>query len=225
MPEKCTRLGFTGFCKTDIILYMARILTCLGERVAIVDLSGEQDLRMSVPAGIYLEDRLDYRGVEVFLNCSDNSFTDMTEKNHSVVLLDYGVNRKAIESVSELRTLFIVTDLQRHHAVPLASFLEHLQSPTDSIRIIRDIVPGKIRPRYIDSLLQAAQHTNLLAKYELSFDEAEYSQRLLCQYDDIFHFTKITESYKSMLLEVVVELLGFERRAAVKAFKKAQHGG
>ncbi len=225
MPHKCTRLGFAGFCKTDIILYLARILTCLGESVAIVDLSGEQGLRLSVPAGIYSDDRLEYRGVEVFLNCANNSVTEETQSSHSMVLLDYGVNTKALESMKELRTLFIVTDLQRDHAVPLASFLEHLQGPTDSVRIIRDIVPGKIRPRYIDSLLQAGQHTNLLAKYEFSFDGAEYSQRLLSQYDDIFHFTKITESFKSMLLEVVTELLGYDRKAAAKAIKKAQHGG
>lgn len=225
MPDKCTRLGFAGFCKTDIMLYIARVLACLGETVAIADHSGCQNLRLSVPAGIYSEDRLDYRGVDVFLNCDASIPKELTGTNYSVVLQDYGVNSKAIEFSGELRTLFIVTDLQRHHAVPLASFLGRLPVTADSVRIIRDIVPGKIRPRYIDSLLQAAQYTNILAKYDFPFDETEYSQRLNSQYDDIFRFVKISESFKSMLLEVVIELLGYDRKAAVKALKKAQHGG
>lgn len=225
MPDKCIRLGFAGFCKTDIMLYIARILACLGESIAIFDQSGSQDLRLSVPAGIYSEDRLDYRGVDVFLNCDTEIPKELTGTNYSVVLLDYGVNSKALEIPGELRALFIVTDLQRHHAVPMASFLGRLPFSLDSIRIIRDIVPGKIRPRYIDSLLQATQYTNLLAKYDLAFDEAEYRQRLLSQYDDIFHFTQIPESFKNMLLEVITELLGYDRKVAVKALKKAQHGG
>ena len=65
MPDKCIWLGFAGFCKTDIMLYIARILVCLGESVAIIDQSGSQDVRLSVPAGDLLEDRLDYRGVDV----------------------------------------------------------------------------------------------------------------------------------------------------------------
>ncbi len=225
MPDKCTRLGFAGFCKTDIMLYIARILTCMGESAAIVDQSGGQELRLSVPAGIYSADRLDYRGVDVFLNCEESNVNELTGKGYSVVLLDYGVNNKAFEMSGEVRTLFIVTDLQRHHAVPLASFLSRLPSSLDSVRIIRDIVPGKIRPRYIDSLLQAAQYTNLLAKYDFPYDETEYGQRLQSQYDDIFRFTKISESFKSMLLEVMTELLGYDKKAAVKAYKKAQHGG
>ncbi len=225
MPDKCIWLGFAGFCKTDIMLYIARILVCLGESVAIIDQSGSQDLRLSVPAGIYSEDRLDYRGVDVYLNCESGIPKELAGTNHSVVLMDFGINSKAIELSGELKTLFLITDLQRHHTVPLASFLSRLPFSPDAIRIIRDIVPGKIRPRYIDSLLQAAQYTNLLAKYDFIFDETEYNQRLISQYDDIFYFAKIPESYKNMLLEIVIELLGYDKKAAVRALKKAQHGG
>ena len=65
----------------------------------------------------------------------------------------------------------------------------------------------------------------MLAKYDFIFDETEYNQRLISQYDDIFYFAKIPESYKNMLLEIVIELLGYDKKAAVRALKKAQHGG
>lgn len=225
MPEKCTLLGFAGFCKTDILLYMARVLTCLNERVAIVDQSGNKELLFSVPSGLYTDDRLDYRGVDIFLNCGNVDPQQLPLADYSVVLLDYGVNRKAFETLPQVKALFIVTDMQRHHAVPLSQVLGALPVSPDTVRILRDVVPGKIRPRYIDSLLQAGQYTNLLARYELPFDETEYAQRLISQYDDTFQFHRISEGFKTMLKECLTELMGFDRKAVEKAFRKAQRGG
>ena len=65
MSSKSIRLGFIGFCKTDIILYMARILTCLGENVAVIDCSEQHELKLSVPDAIDTEDKLDYRVVDI----------------------------------------------------------------------------------------------------------------------------------------------------------------
>lgn len=223
MYKNVVGLGFIGFCKTDIMLYMARILHLLGENVAIIDQSGQQELRYSVPAVFARDDRLDYRGVDVFLDCENVSLQDLPVQNYSVLLFDYGVIAKMIGD--GLKTLFIVTDMQRHHAVPLSSCLSSLHHRLDTIRIIRDIVPGKIRPRYIDSLLQAGQFTNLIAKYDLPFGEAEFVQRLNCQYDDIFQFHKISDGYKNMLTECITELFGMDRKSLAKALKKAQRGG
>lgn len=225
MPGTTVKLGFIGFCKADIMLYLARILFCAGETVGIVDQSGSQELSLSVPAGLYAEDRLDYRGVELFLNCESTGIQDLSTDHCSVLLIDYGVNRKAIEQLEGLKALFIVTDMQRHHAVPLSAVISHLPFQPDAIRILRDIVPGKIRPRYLDSLLQAAQFTNLLAKYDLPFVPAEYAQRLICQYDDVFRFTRINEGFESMLSECVTELFGYDRKVMLKALRKAQRGG
>lgn len=223
MFKNAVGLGFIGFCKTDIMLYMARILHLMGENVAIIDQSGQQELRYSVPAVFARDDRLDYRGVDVFFDGENINPADLPAQNYSVFLVDYGVHSKNIGV--GLKTLFIVTDMQRHHAVPLSSCLGSLHHCPDAIRIIRDIVPGKIRPRYIDSLLQAGQFTNLIAKYDLPFGEAEFVQRLNCQHDDIFQFHKISDGYKNMLIECITELFGTDRKTLAKAFKKAQRGG
>ncbi|NLN65540.1 MAG: hypothetical protein GX144_09075 [Clostridiaceae bacterium] len=225
MSSKSIRLGFIGFCKTDIILYMARILTCLGENVAVIDCSGQHELKLSVPDAIDTEDRLDYRGVDFYSNSKGINTAELPVKNYTILLVDYGVNLHALEKEAELEALFVVTDMHRHHVVPLSIVLSRLQFTPDAIRIIRDIVPGKIRPRYIDSLLQTGQFTNLLAKYELYLHEKDYYQRLLSQYDDIFHFAKISEAFRSMLFECVTELLGYDKKSATRALKKAQSGG
>lgn len=225
MPGNTIYIGFAGFCKTDIMLYLSRILQCLGETVAIVDRSHSQDLRYSVPTGIYSEDRMDYRGVEIFLGCENTPVSELPLTDMSAVIIDFGVNAAAIDDMVSLKALFIVTDLQRAHTVPLSAFLGRIQSRPDSIRIIRDIVPGKIRPRYVDSLLQSGQVTNLIAKYEFDFSGAEYAARLTSQYDDIFQFSKIPEEYKNMLLECITELFGKDGKLCLKALKKAQRGG
>lgn len=225
MYNNTIEIGFAGFCKTDIILYMSRILFVLGEKVAIVDRTAKQELRFSVPVGIYSEDRLDYRGVDIFLGCEKTSLKTLPLKEYSVVLVDFGVNHKTFEDIKDTKVLFIVTDCQRHHTVPLSIWLNDMSFCVDSIRIIRDTVYGKIRPRYIDSLLQAGQVTKLIAKYEFAFSEFEYAHRLQTQYDDIFKFNKIPDVFRSMLLDCITELFGADRKTALKAIRKAQIGG
>lgn len=225
MYENTVVIGFAGFCKTDIMLYFARILYNMGEKIAIIDKSNEQALGFSVPAALYSKDRLEYRGIDIYLGCQNTPLNGIPTNNYSVVLIDLGVNAKTYEEIKHLKVLFIVTDCNRHHTLPLSDWLKNQVTDTASIRIIRDIVYGKIRPRYIDSLLQAGQFTKLIAKYEFSINEMEYSNRLLSQYDDIFKFTKIPQDYKNMLIDCITEIFEKERKIVLKALKKAQKGG
>ena len=224
MSINTTIIGFTGFCKSDIILYLSRILYIFGEKIAVIDKSNEQELSFSVPAQTS-EDRLEYRGVDFYLGCQNTPLSNLPLNDYSVILIDFGVNSETYEEVKLLKVLFIVTDCNRHHTIPLSLWLKNLSTGIDSIRIIRDIAHGKIRPRYIDSLLQAGQFTNLLAKYEFPLNDVEYSTRLLTQYDDIFKFTKIPIDYRNMLVECITEILNKDRRKTLKALNKAQIGG
>lgn len=220
-----TMIGFAGFCKSDIVIYLSRILYILGEKVAIIDKSTEQEFRFYVPAGIYSEDRLEYRGIDIYLGCQNAQLNTIPIKNYTVVLVDLGVNANTIEDIKYLKVLFVVTDCNKYHTIPLSVWLSKQSSCPASIRIIRDIVYGKIRPRYIDSLLQASQLTKLIAKYEFPINEIEYSCRLLTQYDDVFKFTKIPIDFRNMLLDCITEIFEKERKIALKALKKAQLGG
>lgn len=225
MSDTYRMLGFNGFCKTDIILYLSRILHLLGEKVAIIDQSMQEELRYSIPTGLYTQDRIDYRGVDVFLNCENIMLTNLPVEDYTVLLIDFGVNFKALELNEELKALFIVTDLSRHHTVPLSSCLSHILNRPDSIRIIRDMVYSKINTRYIDSLLQSGQYTNVIAKYEFDLNEKDYECRLRSQYDDVFKFGKISNDFKNMLIDCITGLFGTEKKFVLKALKKAQRGG
>ncbi|HEY8422113.1 MAG TPA: hypothetical protein VIL05_10285 [Thermoclostridium sp.] len=225
MYEDTKIIGFAGFCKSDIILYLSRILYLTGDKVAVIDRSHEQELYYHVPAESISDDRLEYRGIDVYLRCQNIPLKDFPVKDYQVVLVDLGVNSETYEDVKLLKVLYIVTDCNRHHTIPLSAWLRNLATGPDSVRIIRDTVYGKIRPRYIDSLLQAGQVTNVLAKYEFRLNDDEYSTRLLCQYDDIYRFAKIPEDYKNMLMDCITEIFGKEVKSARKALRKAQMGG
>lgn len=218
-------IGFAGFCKSDIMLYLSRILYVLGEKIAIIDRSHEQELMFSVPDPIGSENMVQYRGIDIYLGCQDTSLNDLPAEDYSVVFMDFGVNQKAYKDIKHLKVLFIVTDCNRHHTIPLSDWLRNLPLSSRSVRILRDIVYGKIRPRYIDSLLQAVQFTQIIAKYEFPFSETEYISRLHTQYDDIFKFTKISSDYKNMLIDCITEIFGKEKKLVVKAYKKASAGG
>lgn len=225
MPDTYKILGFTGFCKSDIILYFSRILLQLGEKVAVIDQSMQEELKYSIPTVFYAQDKIDYRGVDFFLNCEDIELSNLPLGDYTVLLIDFGVNFKALESTKDMKALFIVTDLCRHHAVPLSSCLNHIINRPDSIRIIRDMVYSKINTRYIDSLLQSGQYTNIIAKYEFVLDEKDYECKLKSQYDDIFRFGNISNDLRNMLADCITGLFGTEKKAVLKALKKAQRGG
>jgi coenzyme F420-reducing hydrogenase delta subunit len=142
-----------------------------------------------------------------------------------VVFIDFGINPETYEDLSQIKALFIVTDCNKQHTIPLSIWLNNQTARPVSIRIIRDIVSGKIRPRYIDSLLQAGQKTQMIAKYDFPINEIDYSSRLLSQYDDVFPFAKISKEFKSMLLDCITEIFEKDRNAAIKAIRKAQIGG
>ncbi len=225
MNSTVVGLGFAGFCKTDMILYISRILHILGEKVAIIDRTQEQELRFSVPVGIYESDRLDYRGIEVFLGCGKMALEELPLDDFTVILVDLGVRLDVMEDMKSIRTLFVISDMQRHHIIPLSNWITKIPSCPDTIRILRDISPGKIHPRYVDAILQTEKYTNIIAKYEFMLNEKEYANRLKSQYDDVFSFPKIPEDFKTMLIDCMVELFGVENKSAIKAVRKAQKGG
>ena len=225
MPHTYKALGFTGFSKTDIILYFSRVLHLLGEKVAIIDQSNQEELRHSIPTGIFRQNMVDYRGVDVFLHSGNSSINNKKLDDYTILLIDFGINDKVLECIDELKVLFIITDCQRHHTEPLSSCLRHITGRPDSIRIIRDLVSSKLNPRYIDSLLQLSQFTNIIAKYEFGLNENAYECRLKSQYDDIFKFSKIPGDLKNMLIDCIMGLFGTEKKAVKKALIKAQRGG
>ena len=225
MSKQQTRLGFIGFCKTDLILYLSRIINLLGEKTAIVDRSVSQELSYSVPVGIYAKDRLDYRGVEVFLSCGETELEELKLNDFHSVLVDFGLNVKALDEIKGMNAVFVVSDLQRHHLIPLSNFLSEEKEIPNVIRVYRDIPSCKITSRYADSILNLDNSANVIAKYELPFNETEYTVRLISQYDDVFKFSRVTPEFSQMLLDCLTELFGTENKAAVKALKKAQRGG
>ena len=112
-----------------------------------------------------------------------------------MVFIDFGINPETYEDLSQIKALFIVR-LQQTTYNTLSIWLNNQTARPVSIRIIRDIVSGKIRPRYIDSLLQAGQKTQMIAKYDFPINEIDYSSRLLSQYDDVFHLQKFQKNSK-----------------------------
>ena len=223
MDKNAVLIGFAGFCKSDIILYLSRILYVSGEKVAVIDKSNEQELSFSVPVKIQKKEL--NTGALTLPGFGNTSLDYVPLNKYSVVLVDFGVNTEVYEDIPYLKVLFIVTDCNRCHTIPLSAWLKNLTVNIDSIRIIRDITPGKIRPGYIDSLLQADQVTNLIAGYEFHLNDMEYSTRLISQYDDIFRFTRIPQDYRSMLIDCMTEIFEKDRKASLKALKKAQIGG
>ena len=75
--DNVTVVGFAGFCKSDIILYLSRILYVLGKKIAIVDRSTEQQLSFSVPIVPSSNNIFEYRGIDIYLRCNNTPLNDI----------------------------------------------------------------------------------------------------------------------------------------------------
>ena len=63
------RIGFIGSYKCDLILYIAKITSAAGKKVAIVDAAGEPVWEYNVP--VYLDNRIiTYDDIDIYLNCA-----------------------------------------------------------------------------------------------------------------------------------------------------------
>ena len=159
------------------------------------------------------------------MRCNNTPLNDIPKNKYSVVFIDFGINPETYEDLSQIKALFIVTDCNKQHTIPLSIWLNNQTARPVSIRIIRDIVSGKIRPRYIDSLLQAGQKTQMIAKYDFPINEIDYSSRLLSQYDDVFPFAKFQKNSKVCYLTVSPRYLKRIEMQLLKQLGKAQIGG
>ncbi|AGC68355.1 hypothetical protein Cst_c13640 [Thermoclostridium stercorarium subsp. stercorarium DSM 8532] len=220
-----TLIGFAGFCKSDIMLYLSRILHISGSKVAIIDRSNEQELRYCVPDGANCGNMAEYRNVDIYFDYCKGSIANLPLTEYSAVLIDLGVNYDTYEDIKSLKVLYIVSDLNRYHIMPLSAWIKNLTEKPDAVRILRDTVFGKIRAEYIDFVLGTREFTNLVGAYEFAFDEIEYSTRLSAQYDDIFKFQRIPKCFKKMLTDCMTEIFQIEPKTAFYALKKAQAGG
>ena len=134
------RVGFAGCYSHDIILILAKVLSCVGKKVLILDWNEQHTLGASVPMPEELSaenEIVEYDGVFFTEQITDEE----TEASYDAVLIDFGMTGRKKE-MGCCTELILVTDMLPHHIRRLSG----AELPGELVKecIIRDAVEGHI---------------------------------------------------------------------------------
>lgn len=230
--ESTIKIGFAGSYKCDLLLYLARIATAAGKRVAIVDAASEDIWSYSVP--VYMDKKLvTYNDTDIYLSCNTKgSLGDVDLGKYDMVFFDFGFNKDMVEYASQCDAGILISDIERNHVLRLREYikaftlaLESEDKPKmDVIKIYRDVVDSKINTKYTDTLLDIGDKLNIAMEYIVGFDSVDYRCRIESQYNDNIKFNKITKDLKSMFVDILESCTQIDRKSLLNAMKKAERG-
>ena len=218
------KLGFVGSYKVDMLHYLSRILRALNKEVLIIDASKDQALKATLPT-ITGGEVYTYLGVDC---CSHaDRLTELNKainlKDYDIALVDHGLNGELELHNMDYSIVFIVSDYERHHILSLRQILNNfLNKNMNVVKIYRDVINTKIDKDYINQILNVEEYAKVIAEYEFEFTEDDYKCKLLCQYDDVFSFKKLSKKYKEMFADIIEELYGIKFGEVMKIIKSVE---
>ncbi|PKM51549.1 MAG: hypothetical protein CVV02_06335 [Firmicutes bacterium HGW-Firmicutes-7] len=217
------KLGFVGSYKVDMIHYLSRILKALNKEVILIDASEEQLLKTTLPT-LADSDLFTYFGVDCISYSEEKVELSkaVNMKGYDIALVDHGLH--VSERIDmEYSIVFIVTDYERHNILSLKKSLNNfLNNNMNVVKVYRDVIDTKINKNYINHILNIDVRTKVLAEYEFERTQEDYKCKLLCQYDEVFSFKKLSRKYKEMFADIIEELYGIEFGKVMKVIKAVE---
>jgi hypothetical protein len=211
-------ITFLGADCTDTILYISRVAYNLGLKVLIADESEARVIEQSLPYETGKEQH--YRGVDIIKADADfsNSLSD-----YDLVLIYQGFAVKYTNLEYSADKIIVVTTFDRREINKTAELMKVLNKDVSIVKVYKDVIKGKIRPKFIDKYLEIDEF-KIEKEYILPFSFRDMSCKILCQYDDVFKFQNISYEHKQFIKDIFIETLGIEAKTLQKAFAKAEGG-
>ncbi len=169
------RVGFVGCYSHDVILLLAKVLSCVGKKVLLVDRSKRHTLRASIPVpeGIDVEkDKIEYDGI--FYGETESTMEE--RELYDVEIIDFGMELKKDNALG-CTELIVVTDMLSHHIRALGK----TEIPGERVRacIIRDTMesPGK-KEKFVGEFLKEFPNRK---EFFLPPDFKDMKNRYVCE--------------------------------------------
>lgn len=243
------KIGFAGSYKCDLLLYMARVAAAAGKNVMVADATDEQLLNYSMPDG--LDDSIiNYCRCDILPGCGcSGAYGQLEFDKYDIVLIDYGFNKSLLHQAKNCNVLIVVSDFERYNVLKLRDcfreafgtsqeieietsqqnqgeeYGQAMNAPKmNVVKIYRDVVNSKINSDYIDHLLDIDDMSNVTGGYLFYLDDTDHRLRLESQYNDNFHFNKLSKEYKLMFSDILQPYLNIDAKELNKVIKKAERG-
>ncbi len=204
-------ISFLGVEPYDLILFLARILSNLGKKVLIIDVSDRAALTESLydtsEAQVAITEPciLNLKGVDfiprleewIFRGDFYNQFLYHTNCDYDYILVDYGFNI-AHTAISKSTLVILLSDMQKHNINSIRPVMEQLDLP--KALIIKDIIPSKIKAKdLISDNIKGIK--NMI--YYLDLDINDLSNKIQMQHTRSINLRKCSKKMKNLLCGVV----------------------
>ncbi|NLC18827.1 MAG: hypothetical protein GX757_06320 [Clostridiales bacterium] len=210
-------IAYAGNNSFDIILYLSRILQRLGRKVLIADYNDSMALTCSIPA---------ISGIDAYMDFSCYMNVDFTKKavdetiiaGYDDVLIDCGLGKPAFNT-NLITKLVFVSDMFEFNLMRLSQIPFY-----DRLTVKKELLIRQVADIDISSEQMAAIVNKDISKVVLLYyDEADYQNALLCNYNKIASFSGISDRLRKYLLDELAQLVeNASARRLKAAFYKAR---
>lgn len=222
-------LYFGSKNKSDTLLYLGAMLTNMGKKVLIVDMTEDEIYKYSFSLDPEMN-LLDFNNIDILLSIEDRSKIEKLLLSNGESIKNYDVVIYDVDSISTLRnnlwseidSQYYVGDFDLMHQKLDAAMLDYLAT-TYSPRFHRLTFETRYQmdldsiEAYVKSELQW-----ISMNYLFESDESQEGNRVRMQHERIVHIKGLSRNHKNMLTEIIshmFELPNSDIETANRGFK------
>lgn len=190
------RVGFAGCYSHDVILLLAKVLTCMEKKVLLVDRNKRHTLRASIPVPEGLctgKEKIEYDG----LFYTEQESSKVEREKYDIELIDFGMEIKE-DAAFQCTEIIVVTDMLLHHIHALSK--EPI--PKERVRacVIRDVMHGIYRK---EAAMKAFLHSfPNRAEFFLPPDVRDMRNRYVCEMMQEYSLKRASPEMQEAVLQI-----------------------
>lgn len=227
-------IGFIGaYDKTDLILNLAKILTCMGKRILIIDSTINQKAKYIVPfinpTTTYItnfEDMDIAVGFENLEQIKDYLGNSESELPYDILLIDIDTNEKMnIFNIQKAQKNFFVTAFDLYSLKKGMEILSNLEEPLSLTKVLFSKDMLKEDDDYLNFL--SMEYKVIWSEYKIFFplENGDLSVIMDNQRAAKIKFKRLSTQYKEGLLMMTQEILKDASEGSIRKVIKAIEKG
>lgn len=226
-------IGFVGvYDKTDLILNLAKILTCMGKRILIIDSTINQKAKYIVPfinpTTTYVTNFENMDIAVGFKNLEQikEYLGDMDELPYDILLIDIDTNEMMnVYNISKARKNFFVTAFDLYSLKKGMEILSNIEEPISLTKVLFSKDMLKEDDDYLNFL--SLEYKIIWSEYKIFFplENGDLSVIIDNQRAEKIKFKRLSTQYKEGLLMITQEILKDVSEGSIRKVIKAIEKG
>lgn len=229
------KIGFIGaYDKTDFILYVAKILVEMGQKVLLVDGTITQKARYIVPtiepSRTYITE---FEGIDVAVGLKSLediklylSISETNELPYDIVLIDTDTTNGVINyKIENCERVYFITSFDMYSIRRGIESISGLQTPINATKVLFSRDASKEENEYLNYL---SSKSNIIWDNEIIYLPFELGDQTVIYKNQRVSKIKLkglTNQYKEGLLYITNQIMGEENYSILrKVFKKVEKG-